>query len=256
MMEEGTRLESLGICAGCGEAVLECACTKVAAYEYPPFPAGMTRADVLSCLAALRNMAVDLRKLSDPTFDSWSDTDLMLDYIAVHGIPPAEVTKLSPEITPEPGRGNYYTEVNREDFVEFVHSYPRVTDYDVTRISDPPIGSYNDFSDGKVWPDSVVAKEVMEYRGPKGEIDETTPGKYWRYFIRRIPQLVHLPSVERGCFNKTNLGRNYKPYVDELSARLAKAYGVYQCPHCGGTHLTTKLENQEKYPPLLYTVYP
>jgi len=50
--------------------------------------------------------------------------------------------------------------VTREVFREFVdgykHSFYHDLVYDVCAIFDPPIGSYNDFSDGKVWPESVV----------------------------------------------------------------------------------------------------
>jgi hypothetical protein len=63
---------------------------------------------------------------------------------------------------------------------------------------------------------------------------------------------VQSPSVERGCSEKANLGRGYIKQADTLAAKHGKRYGVYRCPHCGGTHLTTKLEKQDKYPPLLY----
>lgn len=61
------------------------------------------------------------------------------------------------------------------------------------------------------------------------------------------------PSFERGCAGKANLGRKYKKEADRLSAKHSKKYGVYRCPHCGGTHLTTKLEAAAEYfEPLLY----
>lgn len=46
--------------------------------------------------------------------------------------------------------------VTRERFRKFVDGYGKNLVYDVCAIFDPPIGSYNDFSDGKVWPESVV----------------------------------------------------------------------------------------------------
>lgn len=64
--------------------------------------------------------------------------------------------------------------------------------------------------------------------------------------------LVRNPSIERGCDGKANLGRHYAKQADRLAAKHAKRYGVYRCPHCGGTHLTTKLENAERYAPLLH----
>jgi hypothetical protein len=60
------------------------------------------------------------------------------------------------------------------------------------------------------------------------------------------------PSPERGCTGKANLGRRYEQAADHLAAKHGKCYGVYRCPHCGGAHLTTKLENAELYEPLLY----
>lgn len=64
--------------------------------------------------------------------------------------------------------------------------------------------------------------------------------------------LVRIPSVERGCDGKANLGRHYARQADRLSQKHGKQYGVYRCPHCGGTHLTTKLENAGRYAPLLH----
>jgi hypothetical protein len=69
---------------------------------------------------------------------------------------------------------------------------------------------------------------------------------------RSMRRLVRLPSVERGCDGKTNLGRSYAKQADKLAAKHGKKYGVYRCPHCGGTHLTTKLSNSEEYAGLLH----
>jgi hypothetical protein len=63
---------------------------------------------------------------------------------------------------------------------------------------------------------------------------------------------VKFPSFERGCESKANLGRDWVKQADALSRKHGKEYGVYQCPYCEGTHLTTKLENKHKYPPLIY----
>lgn len=66
-----------------------------------------------------------------------------------------------------------------------------------------------------------------------------------------------IPSVERGCTGKANLGRDYVKYADRMSVKHGKQYGVYRCPHCGGTHLTTKLDIAAKYfEPLLYATHP
>lgn len=60
------------------------------------------------------------------------------------------------------------------------------------------------------------------------------------------------PSYERGCQGKADLGRSYVRQSDRISRKRHKRYGVYRCPHCGGTHLTTKLEKRDQYPPLLH----
>ena len=50
-----------------------------------------------------------------------------------------------------------------------------------------------------------------------------------------------LPSKERGCIGKANLGsKNYKKSADKLSRKYGKVFSVYRCPYCLGTHLTTK----------------
>jgi len=61
------------------------------------------------------------------------------------------------------------------------------------------------------------------------------------------------PSFVRGCLGKANLGRNFVRQADRLGRKRNKRYGVYRCPHCGGAHLTTKLDKQDQYMfPLLY----
>lgn len=54
-----------------------------------------------------------------------------------------------------------FKKVTKEQFDLFVQIYPEKLDYHVTHICEPPLGSYNDFSVGKKWPDSMVAKIVL-----------------------------------------------------------------------------------------------
>jgi len=49
-----------------------------------------------------------------------------------------------------------WKKVSKEKFEKFRSEYKTNLIYDVCGIFDPPIGSYNDFSDGKIWPESVV----------------------------------------------------------------------------------------------------
>ncbi len=68
---------------------------------------------------------------------------------------------------------------------------------------------------------------------------------------------AQIPSKERGCDGKANLGREYVKQSSRLSRKHDKSYGVYRCPHCGGTHLTTKLDIAAKYfDSLLYISHP
>lgn len=60
------------------------------------------------------------------------------------------------------------------------------------------------------------------------------------------------PSEKRGCHSKANLGRSYETQAQKLSDKHNKQYGVYSCPHCSGTHLTTKLHNSHEYKELLF----
>jgi len=56
-----------------------------------------------------------------------------------------------------------WKKVDKEEFEQFLIDYPKSRlEWDCTGICEPPLGSYNDFSDGKVWPESMVAKIVMD----------------------------------------------------------------------------------------------
>ena len=76
-----------------------------------------------------------------------------------------------------------FVEVPYEEYVAFLAVYPNKLVFGCNGMAEPPIGTYNDFSDGKVWPESVVAKEVRGWLGDNGEIDNSVPGKYWEYFV-------------------------------------------------------------------------
>tara|TARA_R110000764_G_scaffold227600_1_gene317804 strand:- start:370 stop:597 length:228 start_codon:yes stop_codon:yes gene_type:complete len=62
-----------------------------------------------------------------------------------------------------------YKKVTKEEFDKFVNEYPNKLDWNVTGICEPPLCSYNDFTNGKVWPKSMIAKVKMydgsEYHG-------------------------------------------------------------------------------------------
>lgn len=55
-----------------------------------------------------------------------------------------------------------FKQVSEMECREFVKHYPVKLQYDATGICEPPLGTWNDFSDGKVWPESIVAKVNLQ----------------------------------------------------------------------------------------------
>jgi len=51
-----------------------------------------------------------------------------------------------------------FKDVSEQELDEFVKNYPRPLERDAFFAYEPPLITWNDFSDGKVWPESVVAK--------------------------------------------------------------------------------------------------
>ena len=43
------------------------------------------------------------------------------------------------------------------------------------------------------------------------------------------------------------LSKPFKSKADKISVKYGTQQGVYDCPHCKYYHLTTKIENAEKY---------
>jgi hypothetical protein len=60
----------------------------------------------------------------------------------------------------------------KTEFDAFIAAYPRKLERNVFMAGDPPLVTYNDFSDGKVWPDSVVASHFVP--------DNRDPDQGWR----------------------------------------------------------------------------
>lgn len=57
--------------------------------------------------------------------------------------------------------------------------------------------------------------------------------------------IVRIPSVERGCRDKIRLGhKGYARNAERMAKKHGKRYVVYLCPHCGSTHLTTRMDGQ------------
>lgn len=55
-----------------------------------------------------------------------------------------------------------WKQVSKAELEAFVAGYPHALDVNVTGICEPPMRSWNDFSEGKVWPESMVAREFLE----------------------------------------------------------------------------------------------
>jgi hypothetical protein len=70
------------------------------------------------------------------------------------------------------GNFSVWKSVTKEEFEAFIKAYPKPLKYDVTGICEPPLASYNDFSDGKVWPESMVAKISLEEASYMGKPNE------------------------------------------------------------------------------------
>lgn len=93
---------------------------------------------------------------------------LMMDTGKIHN-PQMEENTMDFILTPK--KEGEFTQVSKERFTEFVKNYPNKLVYDATGICEPPLGSYNDFTGGHVWPESMVAKiklyDGSEYHGFK-----------------------------------------------------------------------------------------
>jgi hypothetical protein len=54
-----------------------------------------------------------------------------------------------------------WKKVSVRELRTFIQTYPTFLEYDCTGICEPPMRSWNDFTGGKVWPESMVAKQFM-----------------------------------------------------------------------------------------------
>ena len=94
-----------------------------------------------------------------------------------------------------------FIKVSEEEFDAFIKGHPRKLSYDVTGICEPPLGSYNDFRTGKVWPDSVVAKVVLNeamsghpaYKGEPNDYYIRT-GEYYARYYRKVETVLQKDS--------------------------------------------------------------
>lgn len=76
-----------------------------------------------------------------------------------------------------------YIKVKKMEFDNFIKNYPRPLKVDVCGIYEPPLISYNDFSEGKVWSESVVAFTFLYETNPNNPYYVSDCEK--KYFILR-----------------------------------------------------------------------
>lgn len=68
--------------------------------------------------------------------------------------------------------------VKKEEFIEFLKSYPDEFYSDYTAIGDPPVTNYHDYIGH-----GIIARKVHDWMGPNGEIDHDNTCQYYEYFI-------------------------------------------------------------------------
>lgn len=70
---------------------------------------------------------------------------------------------------------------SKQEFLDFLSSYSETLVRDCTGICEPPLISYNDFSNGKKWPESIVAKYHATESYPKdsGSVYTWEENKYF-----------------------------------------------------------------------------
>jgi len=62
-----------------------------------------------------------------------------------------------------------FKKVSKKEYEAFISSYPNELDRNVVLFCEPPMENYNDFTDGKIWPESMVAKRFLEHDREDGE---------------------------------------------------------------------------------------
>jgi hypothetical protein len=90
-----------------------------------------------------------------------------------------------------------WTPVTKERFFRFIDTYPQPLDRDVAMFCEPACVNYNDFSEGKTWPQSMVAKYYQPGMGNDkphdyairsdlvpGEGETAIPGAEWNVSIK------------------------------------------------------------------------
>ena len=78
--------------------------------------------------------------------------------------------------------------VSKQEFIEFLKSYPRPLERDVYAISDPPTITYNDFQLANRWPYSVVARTWL-YDDKEGRYFYMPPEQRQYYIVDNFQEV-------------------------------------------------------------------
>lgn len=73
-----------------------------------------------------------------------------------------------------------YKQVTKEEFEDFRDNYGSKLVADVAGMCEPPLLTLNDFSDGKKWPESIVAKAYIM------DGSDYYDGKTTEYFLKEV----------------------------------------------------------------------
>jgi hypothetical protein len=95
-----------------------------------------------------------------------------------------------------------FTKVTKEEFEQFLKLYPNSLNRDITGICEPPLMSYNDFTYGHFWPESMVAKCILNEDMKGHPAYQGEPNDY--YINREAPQELKEAQKQQ----PTNKGQN------------------------------------------------
>lgn len=76
-----------------------------------------------------------------------------------------------------------FKKVSRDEYLDFVSGYGKKLAFNVSSICEPPMGQHHDFSDGKQYPDSLVAYEVRMWMDENGKQDHSYASPLWEYYV-------------------------------------------------------------------------
>lgn len=72
-----------------------------------------------------------------------------------------------------------FRQVSKVEFDAFVKNYPAPLERDVAAMFEPPLLTFNDFRRAPNWPESVVAKAVLNEDGYPAPDGSKVPNEYY-----------------------------------------------------------------------------